>query len=697
MDFAAASPPSVIVVIATSPQLPVLGRRQSLSHHPTHLQRLCSSSPQLHSAPNGALIGRLWTSQQPFESSSLLSSPLPHLSPRRFVMSLSGIDAQHFGGYGISSDVPPLSPPFPMHGFALPHDMDVDLSLNSQQQQQQQQQQQGTARLASSFLPHACRYGASMPACLQQQQALASSPLSPFTPCMNSSRQQQQQQQQQQSCYSFQPVGPFPQPPAPSSSSGFASSAHATHGGYGGLGQPFTSPPTPPPPLHPPPARQPGFVSMDRSLSQPPPPSRFPPDPSSSCESALLSLFNTGATQLTMQPKLPPRQLNLVVQVGLISPDEGIPSFSTPERRDFMALLHRALHITIGEGLHGSSTPEDLASPTASLLLTFADGDKGILAKQQLLDHPNLPLQVGGKTVMVPLLRVIRPATTAATTSRLLIHHPALGDFARVGASTAILAACGLFGVTVMTEFLGRTGKHTQGATPGLPDPSRIIAVVPKASAVSFSSHTFNLFGSVGSVSLLDGKVSPPKVGVSSSSPASSHPPPPSPSPSFAPPLSPVSTRAHAPPSSIAPDVVPGLSCAPTPAPTSPTLAPRVLSSSGRGSGHGRPAPVSSSQRAEVPAVQPVATATPSPPLHGPSTRPSAAASVPPPPPPPPPPINVKCAAPPSPPCRKVRAQSPKPAAAVPPSQGGRAAAQVAQAPGAPPPSSSPPSPPSPL
>ena len=143
----------------------------------------------------------------------------------------------------------------------------------------------------------------------------------------------------------------------------------------------------------------------------------------------------------------------------------------TAERRDLMASLHRSLTGQFGDSLYGMSIPEDLASSTASLTLTFVDGDKGVLARQQLLTHPNLPLQVGDQSVMVPLSSSIRTATTAGVYSLLLIHHPGLGDFAREGAAAAIFAACeGLQGIPIVAEFLSQTGKYTKGASPGLPD-----------------------------------------------------------------------------------------------------------------------------------------------------------------------------------------------------------------------------------
>lgn len=315
--------------------------------------------------------------------------------------------------------------------------------------------------------------------------------------------------------------------------------------------------PPPPPPPHPPPF-PPQQMQGERRPNHPPPPAprqqqraaassaSLPTgsDLLSGCESALQSLFDKKMPQLLTRPTLPDHQLNITVQLGQIQPDGGgIPPFFTPERQIFSATIHSSLASTLGDGLLGMSVPEDMSSPTASLTLTFVDGDKGILARQQLVDHPNILVHVGGQRVIVPLSRSIRTATTTGVYSLLLIEHPKLGDYARKGAATAIFASCeGLSGVPIITEFVGVTGQHTKGAAPGLPDPSRILVVVPKEAVRGFSYCHFLFYASMGTVTLLNGKRS--SLGARSTTAC-----PPAPAPALAPAPAPaLASAAPAPP-----------------------------------------------------------------------------------------------------------------------------------------------------
>ena len=175
-------------------------------------------------------------------------------------------------------------------------------------------------------------------------------------------------------------------------------------------------------------------------------------------EEQLTALISRNTPKLSTTPLHLPN--TLVVKIGQLAGDAGIPGVGEPDRAAVVEQVIAAVHQELGGGLQGSSFPADPTSAGAILPLYFHDTTAGILARDQLRTAPNFVVEVGGKSIVVPLGAVISEAATGAL-ARILIHHPKAGEVAREGFSSIILPVVGLGGLTVRSEFLSVTGKSS--------------------------------------------------------------------------------------------------------------------------------------------------------------------------------------------------------------------------------------------
>ena len=223
----------------------------------------------------------------------------------------------------------------------------------------------------------------------------------------------------------------------------------------------------------------------------------------------------------------------LVVRIGQIPGDAGIPGVGSPERPAFMEEVIKSLYTRLDGCIQGASFPSDTISSGATLTLHFLDTPAAILARDQLLVAPNLPLEVGGKPVIVPLSNVLSESATGHL-ARMVITFSKLGEVAREGIAGLLLHTVGLSFLKVRSEFLATTGKAS-GIPAGCADTSRIIALVDKTlvdqARVSGTRH-FSLWGTVGTICMVERtpSLSQPRRAPPPSGPPPAAPAPPSPS-----------------------------------------------------------------------------------------------------------------------------------------------------------------------